>query len=53
MRKVGEYVSHTKCPEEYGIGIVKDNIKSGFILVKWENEFGETWEEEMQESELN
>ena len=51
MFKVGEYVCHKYYPEEYGLGIVKDNNRNGSVLVAWENEFGEQWEEEILESE--
>ncbi len=52
MFKVGDQVCHKYYPEEYGLGIVKDNDGNGFVLVAWENEFGEHWEEAVPESEV-
>ena len=52
MFKVGEYVCHKYNSEEYGLGIIKDNDGNGFVLVAWENEFGEQWEEAVLESEV-
>ena len=52
MFKVGDQVCHKYYPEEYGLGIVKDNDGNGFLLVVWENEFGEQWEESVLESEV-
>ena len=51
MFKAGEQVCHKYYPEEYGLGIVKDNDGNGFVLVSWENEFGEQWDEAVAESE--
>lgn len=52
MFKVGEQVCHKFYPEEYGLGIVKECDGKGFVLVAWENEFGEQWEEAVPASEI-
>ena len=52
MFKVGEQVCHKYFVEEYGLGIVKDNDGKGSVLVAWENEFGEQWEETVSELDI-
>lgn len=52
MFNPGDYVCHKKFPEEFGLGIVKENDGNGKLLVLWEDEFGEQFEAYIDESEV-